>query len=145
MGEYYFYDDVITQTTIQLYNVMEARCRLCAECSNDLVSVLEEIQLPEKISQLFQVKIVIDDRLPTVVCRCCCETVQRTWEFSERVQKAQELLVIEENARSKLEFAETEVSQHYKSESNDMVECFQYNSAVEQPKRKTKVDKGKVS
>lgn len=72
---------------------MGPRCRLCAECSEDLVAVLEEPELSARISHLFQVTIALEDRLPTEVCRICCDTVNRTWEYSERVQKAQEFLV----------------------------------------------------
>lgn len=71
---------------------MGPRCRLCAECSEDLISVVEETELSARISHLFQVTIALGDRLPTKVCRICCDTVNRTWEFSERVQKAQEFL-----------------------------------------------------
>lgn len=71
---------------------MGTRCRLCADCSEDLVPVLGELELPSRIFQLFQVRIDLEDRLPTVVCRMCFDTVNRTWEFTERVRRAQELL-----------------------------------------------------
>lgn len=71
---------------------MGARCRLCAECSEDLVQLLVDIELSNKILQLFQVKIAVEDRLPTVICRVCCDTVNKLWEFSERVHRAQILL-----------------------------------------------------
>lgn len=72
---------------------MGTRCRLCAECREDLVPVLGELELPSRIYQLFQVRIDLEDTLPTVVCQVCCDTVNRTWEFTERVHRAQELLV----------------------------------------------------
>lgn len=71
---------------------MGTRCRLCAECCEDLVPILGELELPTRIFQLFQVRIDLEDRLPTVVCRMCFDTVNRTWEFTERVHRAQELL-----------------------------------------------------
>lgn len=71
---------------------MGTRCRLCAECCDDFVPVLGELELPTRIYQLFQVRIDLEDRLPTVVCRVCFDTVNRTWEFTERVHRAQELL-----------------------------------------------------
>lgn len=71
---------------------MGARCRLCAECSEDLVPLLEEIDLSTKILQLFQVKVAVEDRLPTGICPICCETVNKVWEFSERVHRAQAFL-----------------------------------------------------
>lgn len=71
---------------------MGTRCRLCAECCEDPLPVLGELELPTRIFQLFQVRIDLEDRLPTVVCRMCYDTVNRTWEFTERVHRAQELL-----------------------------------------------------
>lgn len=71
---------------------MGARCRLCAECSEDVESLLVEIELANKILQLFHIKVVVEDRLPTVICHVCCETVNKLWEYSERVHRAQILL-----------------------------------------------------
>lgn len=146
---------------VENYRTMETRCRLCAECSPDMVPVLEEIELSEKIMQLFQVKIGPDDRLPTVVCRCCCTTVYSTWEFNQRVQKAQELLAVEESTQETLDPLCVAATQQYckneplntewytKTETNNtVVECILYDTAntvaAEQSKRKIKPDRIKV-
>ncbi|GJQ83580.1 hypothetical protein Trydic_g10927 [Trypoxylus dichotomus] len=71
---------------------MGTRCRLCATSYSDLVSVLEDTELLERIDHLFQVSIFAEDRLPTVICYSCKEVVNNTWEFNTQVQKAQELL-----------------------------------------------------
>lgn len=75
---------------------MGARCRLCAEFNSELLSVLEDedVGLSCKIEHLFQVKIVPEDTF-TGVCSPCRQIVVCTWEFSERVQKAQEILLLE--------------------------------------------------
>lgn len=126
---------------------MEARCRLCAECSPDFVPVLEELELSERILQLFQVKIEPEDRLPTVVCRCCCTTVYSTWEFNQRVQKAQELLAVEEGIQDTFEPVCADVtSWPCKEESDGLDEYVLYNAQTDavdaQPNRKAKVKVG---
>lgn len=72
---------------------MGARCRLCADFSEDLVNLIGQSDLLTKIGQLFQLKISEDDQLPTGVCTLCLETVNKIWEYNEKVQRAQELLL----------------------------------------------------
>lgn len=74
---------------------MGTRCRLCAISFSNLVSLLEDTELLERIDHLFQVTIFPGDRLPTVICFSCKEIVNNTWEFNTQVQKAQELLADE--------------------------------------------------
>lgn len=79
---------------------MGTRCRLCATSYSNLVSILEDTELVERIDHLFQVTVFAEDRLPTVICYACKEIVNNTWEFTAQVQKAQELLsevLIEDN------------------------------------------------
>jgi KRAB domain-containing zinc finger protein len=71
---------------------MENRCRLCAEFGADQLNALEDLNLILRIFQLFNVKISPEDKLPTTVCHLCSETVKQTWEFSQHVQKSQEIL-----------------------------------------------------
>ncbi|KAL3280611.1 hypothetical protein HHI36_003848 [Cryptolaemus montrouzieri] len=71
---------------------MESRCRLCGEINLELLPILEDLELPSKIYQLFQVKVNLEDQLPTLVCQVCWEMVQNTWLNYLKVQKAQELL-----------------------------------------------------
>lgn len=75
----------------QLLN-MGSRCRLCAEYSEELLDTLEDISLPGKIEHLFQVKIVSEDHF-TYICSPCHQIVLNTWDYSERVHKAQEILL----------------------------------------------------
>lgn len=105
---------------------MGTRCRLCAECSEDLVPVLGELELPARIFQLFHVRIDLEDRLPTVVCRLCFDTVNRTWEFTERVHRAQELL-----AECALVVQQQENEESAREERDDMVECVLSDSGVQ--------------
>jgi hypothetical protein len=71
---------------------MENRCRLCAEFGADQLNALEDLNLILRIFQLFNVKISPEDKLPTTVCHLCSETVKQTWDFSQHVQKSQEIL-----------------------------------------------------
>lgn len=76
----------------------EEFCRLCAETKSlvDLLSIKDEYwskqDLDTKISQFFQIKILPTDKLPKSICFKCCEKVNVTWEFNEKVQQAQETL-----------------------------------------------------
>ncbi|CAH0557502.1 unnamed protein product [Brassicogethes aeneus] len=94
-------------------NVMETRCRLCAECYVDRISVLENSSLSSKIFHLFQIKITNNDRLPTTICQKCYDLVQTTWEFNDHIQKAQEILN---------ELANTILSANEYVDSNDCVD-----------------------
>ncbi|GLV41602.1 deformed wings [Carabus blaptoides fortunei] len=73
-------------------------CRLCAETRSaaDLLSISDvywsKQDLDTKILQFFQIKILPSDKLPKCVCFQCCEKVNTTWEFHEKVQQAQETL-----------------------------------------------------
>lgn len=71
---------------------MENRCRLCAELGTDVVNALDDIDLILRIFQLFNVKICLEDKLPSVICQLCLETVRQTWDFSQHVQRSQEIL-----------------------------------------------------
>lgn len=71
---------------------MESYCRLCGELSLELLSILEDLELPDKIFQLFNVKVNLEDQLPTLACQKCWDMVQNTWIDYLRVQKAQEHL-----------------------------------------------------
>ncbi|KAF5297663.1 hypothetical protein FQA39_LY11994 [Lamprigera yunnana] len=75
---------------------MGARCRLCAEVFEELVEVLHEVDLPSKIFQFFRVNIIAEDKLPTTICQKCYNIIYATWDFNERVQKAQEVLALED-------------------------------------------------
>lgn len=122
---------------------MGTRCRLCAECSDDLVPVLGELELPSRIFQLFQVRIDLEDRLPTVVCRLCFDTVNRTWEYTERVHRAQELL-----AECALVVQQQESEESAREERDEMVECVLSDSAVQgetNGEEKVKSGKAKVN
>lgn len=72
--------------------MLEKRCRLCAERRDDLIGLLEEVDLSEKINSLFQIQVEPADKLPTCVCILCRDTVNNIWEFNKRVQKAQAIL-----------------------------------------------------
>lgn len=102
---------------------MGARCRLCAECSEDLVPVLDDVNLSAKILQLFQIKIVIEDCLPTSICHICYETVNKVWEFNERVQRAQVLL-------SEVNVITLDTQQSHFVQSKEMVECVLSDSCA---------------
>lgn len=68
------------------------RCRLCAEYSSELLPILEDVPLTAKIEHLFHIKVLPGD--PYVyICTTCSEVVLSTWEYSERVHKAQEILL----------------------------------------------------
>ncbi|KAK9882504.1 hypothetical protein WA026_021850 [Henosepilachna vigintioctopunctata] len=71
---------------------MESRCRICGEISLQLLPILEDLELPSKIFQLFQVRINLEDQLPTLICQICWEMVQNSWLNYIKVQKAQETL-----------------------------------------------------
>ncbi|KAJ8928838.1 hypothetical protein NQ314_018540, partial [Rhamnusium bicolor] len=71
---------------------METRCRLCAECSANQLSILEDLAFCSKIIQLFQIKVSVEDNLPTSVCHICYNMVEKTWDFKDRIQKAQAVL-----------------------------------------------------
>ncbi|XP_056646900.1 gastrula zinc finger protein XlCGF26.1-like isoform X1 [Diorhabda sublineata] len=71
---------------------MDSRCRLCAECTTEQISILQDAVFCLKIFQLFQIKVSITDHLPTFVCRECYEMVEKTWSFNDRIQKAQDIL-----------------------------------------------------
>lgn len=71
---------------------METRCRLCAECSTNQLPIVDDLEFRLKIFQLFQIKVSIEDILPTSVCQICYDMVGKTWEFNDRIQKAQALL-----------------------------------------------------
>lgn len=76
----------------------EELCRLCAETRSavDLLSIGDDYwskqDLDTKISQFFQIKILPTDKLPKCVCFKCCDKVNKTWEFHEKVQQAQQTL-----------------------------------------------------
>ncbi|CAG9863413.1 unnamed protein product [Phyllotreta striolata] len=72
--------------------IMDARCRLCAECSTNQIAILHDNGFCLKIFQLFQIKVSANDNLPTCVCRDCYEMVEKTWNFNDRIQKAQDIL-----------------------------------------------------
>ncbi|KAJ8973262.1 hypothetical protein NQ317_017717 [Molorchus minor] len=71
---------------------METRCRLCAECSTDQIPILDDLGFCSKIFQLFQIKVSVDDSLPISSCQICYDMVEKTWDFNDRIQKAQEVL-----------------------------------------------------
>ncbi|XP_074042903.1 uncharacterized protein isoform X1 [Leptinotarsa decemlineata] len=71
---------------------MEPRCRLCAECSRDQLEILQNPQFCLKIFQLFQIKVSVEDNLPTSACPECYDMVEKTWMFNDRIQKAQDIL-----------------------------------------------------
>lgn len=104
---------------------MGARCRLCAESYEELVETLAEAELLDRIFQFFGVKIVLNDKLPTTICRKCYETTNATWEFNERVQKAQEILSIDDLEKSKtcIETFEDKIG---------IVECVLSNTVTEE-------------
>lgn len=118
---------------------MGTRCRLCAECSEDLVPVLGELELPTRIFQLFQVRIDLEDRLPTVVCRMCFDTVNRTWEFTERVHRAQELL-----AECALVVEQQPSEDTVREERDAMVECVLSDTGVHMESSGESVSDGKT-
>lgn len=76
----------------------EELCRLCAETRSavDLLSIGDDYwskqDLDTKIAQFFQIKILPTDKLPKCVCFKCCDKVNKTWEFHEKVQQAQQTL-----------------------------------------------------
>lgn len=120
---------------------MGARCRLCAEIYEELVEVLEEIDLPAKIFQFFQINIVAADRLPTTICQKCYETIYATWDFNERIQRAQELLTLED--ANKTDFAGP-LQNVPLEKSNSVIECVFVNQCDElqnAPKNKVKLKK----
>lgn len=79
---------------------MASRCRLCAEFKNDLTLIFEDVQLASQIEHLFQLKITPEDQLPTVVCENCRSIVSNTWDFWQKLHKAQEVLLeVELNGR----------------------------------------------
>lgn len=71
---------------------METRCRLCAESSSNQLPILHDLEFRLKIFQLFQIKVSVEDNLPSSVCQICYDMVGKTWEFNDRIQKAQALL-----------------------------------------------------
>lgn len=71
---------------------MENRCRLCGEVSLELIPILEDLEHPNKIYQLFQVKVNLEDQLPTLSCKTCWEMIDSIWESFIKVQKAQTFL-----------------------------------------------------
>ncbi|KAJ8912116.1 hypothetical protein NQ315_013205 [Exocentrus adspersus] len=71
---------------------MEMRCRLCAESCTNQLPVLEDMEFCSKLFHLFQIKLSLEDNLPTSVCKICFEMVGKIWEFSDRIKKAQSLL-----------------------------------------------------
>ncbi|CAH1175722.1 unnamed protein product [Phaedon cochleariae] len=73
-------------------DIMETRCRLCAECCSTQLSIMQDTTFCLKIFQLFQIKISAGDNLPMSVCPDCHDMVEKTWCFNDRVQKAQDLL-----------------------------------------------------
>lgn len=44
------------------------------------------------IDYFFQLKVNLEDKLPSTVCEGCYEFVERTWQFKEQVDRAQILL-----------------------------------------------------
>ncbi|CAH1102376.1 unnamed protein product [Psylliodes chrysocephalus] len=73
-------------------DIMDTRCRLCAECSSSQISILQDNVFCSKIFQLFQIKVCVGDNLPSCVCHECYEMVEKTWSFNDRIQKAQDVL-----------------------------------------------------
>lgn len=113
---------------------MEARCRLCAENTIDQIAVLEDLELPSKIFQLFQIKINIDDKLPITICQICHDMVEKTWSFKDRAQKAQDILTdlintILNSAQNPL--PEEEIDFPLNDEKVDINCCFPLESVIE--------------
>lgn len=71
---------------------MDSHCRLCGDLSLELHPILEDLELPNKIFQLYHVKVDLEDQLPTLACRKCLDMVQSEWLNYLRVQKAQQHL-----------------------------------------------------
>lgn len=71
---------------------MDGRCRLCAECFQFLIPILDDLDFCSKIFQLFQIRVAIGDTFPVSVCQQCYNMVEKTWHFNNRIQKAQEIL-----------------------------------------------------
>ncbi|XP_044752040.1 gastrula zinc finger protein XlCGF26.1-like [Coccinella septempunctata] len=71
---------------------MDSHCRLCGELSLELLPILEDLELPNKIFELYHIKVNLEDQLPTVVCHKCWDMVHSAWLNYLRVQKAQEHL-----------------------------------------------------
>lgn len=107
----------------------EDLCRLCAESKSaaDLLSIRDEYwikqDLDTKISRFFQITISASDKLPKCVCSKCCEKVIITWEFNEKVQRAQETL-----RNSQIANLSDEDSGDYDSEPIVPVKCEKSSS-----------------
>lgn len=71
---------------------LAGRCRLCADSILEQVNLLEDMNLATRIFELFNVKICVEDKLPTTACHLCCENIKQTWEFSQQIQRSQEIL-----------------------------------------------------
>ncbi|XP_044729259.1 zinc finger protein 124-like [Chrysoperla carnea] len=74
------------------------KCRLCANVKPliDLIDIKTPTDLNPsleyKIYYCFQIQVVEDDKLPSTVCSKCYQKVDITYEFTEQVHKAQDLL-----------------------------------------------------
>lgn len=77
--------------------MLDCYCRLCAEMrpKSDLLEITTDttgLTLEEKIFQCFQLQIEIDGKLPHQVCSNCCAHVVSSYEFSQKIQNAQQIL-----------------------------------------------------
>ncbi|KAK5646272.1 hypothetical protein RI129_004736 [Pyrocoelia pectoralis] len=115
---------------------MGARCRLCAEVYEELLEVLEEVDLPAKIFQFFRVNIVVEDRLPTTICQNCYEAIYATWDFNERIQRAQDLLTLEDVNKPDFSSPPQNLQQE---KAPPIVECVFINECDDQAKPKNKM------
>ncbi|KAL1491363.1 hypothetical protein ABEB36_011971 [Hypothenemus hampei] len=71
----------------------EIRCRLCAQTCNSHIEIMEDNRFKTMLDYFFQLKINLEDKLPTVVCENCYGYVERVWNFKEQVDQAQILLM----------------------------------------------------
>ncbi|XP_050309715.1 gastrula zinc finger protein XlCGF26.1-like isoform X1 [Anthonomus grandis grandis] len=81
---------------------MEIRCRMCAEIFHNNIDVSENASFLSMANHFFQIKITIEDKLPTTVCEGCFDFVERIWQFKGQVDRAQILLTNILNSIEKL-------------------------------------------
>lgn len=71
---------------------MEMRCRLCAEAYQNQIEIVEDSRFQSMLKYLFQLKINLNDKMPSTVCQECYQSVERTWQFKKQIDKAQIIL-----------------------------------------------------
>ncbi|KAF7284193.1 hypothetical protein GWI33_022444 [Rhynchophorus ferrugineus] len=71
---------------------MEIRCRLCAEAYQNQIEIVEDSRFQSMLKYLFQLKLSLNDKMPSTVCQECYQSVERTWQFKEQIDKAQIIL-----------------------------------------------------